>query len=403
MEDAALVSTAAVAVVATLVAAGLFARALAGLFPRLVAAPAGDRNAALDGLRGFLAVSVVCHHFFIWMGLTRLGRGWTAPAFHPFNHLGLGAVVLFFMITGYVFAPWIARGDIACWPRLALRRLFRLQPLVVLSVGLVGALALARGGAPGAGDGRALMIWLSCWSEPGLFGIADAGRINAHVLWSLKFEWLFTLLLLPLCALAARALRGRAPGWLGPVAMLLLISGLRVVLASDGAAGPILLFAPPFLIGMIAHEALAREFFRRRFAGAWGPPVAALALTYAIFRAPTPFPPLQMALYALFFCCVAARRDWPLLAGPGAQALGAWSYPIYLLHGIGLSLLFSEGGGLAAFPVGAALALLPALACLAVAAAALAHALVERPADGFGRKLAARGLAPRAQPQAAAP
>ena len=64
MEDAALVSTAAVAVVATLVAAGLFARALAGLFPRLVAAPAGDRNAALDGLRGFLAVSVVLPPLF---------------------------------------------------------------------------------------------------------------------------------------------------------------------------------------------------------------------------------------------------------------------------------------------------------------------------------------------------
>jgi peptidoglycan/LPS O-acetylase OafA/YrhL len=394
MQDAAFVGTAAVSVVATLLAAVFFARVLARRFPRLARPPEGDRNAALDGLRGYLALSVVCHHFIIWMGLTRFGLGWRAPAFHPFNHLGLGAVALFFMITGYVFAPWIARGDIAAWPRLILRRLFRLQPLVVLSVALVGAIGLARGGAPGAGDGRALMMWLSCWSEPGLFGLPEAGRINAHVLWSLKFEWLFTLMLLPLCMVAARALRGRAPAWLAPVFVLLLISGLRAL--SPAAGGPLLLFASPFLIGMIAHEALTRDWLRAPFTGPWAPAVAAAALAFATFRASTPFTPVQMAFYGLFFCCVAARRDQPLLIGAGAQALGAWSYPIYLLHGICLSLLFVEAGPLAAAaPASALLALLPAFACLAVAAAALAHAFIERPADDFGRKLAARRITAR--------
>jgi peptidoglycan/LPS O-acetylase OafA/YrhL len=394
MEEAGFLVPAGFAVLASLVAAGLFARRLAR--GKWAPAPSGDRHVALDGLRGFLALAVVSHHFLIWLGMAKFGRGWAPPAFFPFNHLGLGAVTLFFMITGYVFQPWIARGDLRRWPRLALRRLFRLQPLVALSVALVCAVCLARGGAfdarsSNAGSWRSALLWLSCWSEPDLLGIAGAGRINAYVLWSLKFEWLFTLVLLPICALAARGLRGRAPGWLAPGGLLLLFSGAGVLLPGEGAAATIAIFAPPFLIGMIAHEALARERVRAGFASPWALAAAMLALGFAMMRAPTPFSTPQLALYSLLFCCVAARRELPALTGAGAQALGAWSYPIYLLHGLLLSLLFVEGGArvATASPL-TLLALLPALACLTVAVAAFAHRTVERPAADFGRDLAAR-------------
>jgi peptidoglycan/LPS O-acetylase OafA/YrhL len=389
MDETRFLLAAGLVVIAAFVSASLCAGALArmGLAP----APARDRNAAIDGLRGYLALAVLAHHFLIWLGLIQFGRGWRAPAFFPFNHLGLGAVALFFMITGYVFQPWIAKGEITGWPRLAVRRLFRLQPLVLLSVALVVALCFARGGSVGAGQLRAVLIWLSCWSEPDLFGIAETGRINAYVLWSLKFEWLFTLFLLPICALAARALRGRAPLWLAPGALLLLVCGANFVAPGEGVLAPLAMLAPLFLIGMIAHEVLARERVRVWFAGRWRLPLASLGLIFAMARAPTPFPPMQMALYGLFFCCIAARRDLRLLTGLAAQALGAWAYPIYLLHGLFFSLLFVEGGGLvASAPPVVALALLPVAACVVVGTAALVHVVIERPMADFGRRLTER-------------
>jgi peptidoglycan/LPS O-acetylase OafA/YrhL len=403
MEETGFLWAAGAAILTTFVVAASFARWLDGVLARhgLASPPSGARNAALDGLRGVLALAVVSHHVLIWVGLTRFERGWTPPAFAPFNHLGLGAVVLFFMITGYVFAPFLARGDLGSWPRLVLRRLFRLQPLVLLSVALVCALCLfARGGTPGAGDPRAALIWLSCWGEPDLFGISGAGRFNAHVLWSLKFEWLFTLVLLPLCVLARDACPtafSRKKTLLAPGALLLLAAGLQLVLPENGLAASVALLAPPFLIGMILHEALTRARIRAVFAKPWGPPLAVLALAVAMSRAPTPLPPMQLALYSLFFCTVAARKNLSLLTGPGIQALGAWSFPIYLLHGIVLSLLFVEGDGIVtSAPPLATLALLPALACVVVAAAALAHVTVERPAAAFGQKLAALWPTPTA-------
>jgi peptidoglycan/LPS O-acetylase OafA/YrhL len=381
-----------------LVASGAAASLCAGWLARAGLGPitrTDGRNAAIDGLRGFLALAVLANHFILWIGVRTFGRGWTPTEVFAFNHLGQGAVALFFMVTGFVYYPAILAGRLHDWPGLALRRFFRLQPLVAASVLAVVLICLARGGSAHAGSfWGAALVWLSCWSEPDLLGVADAGRINAYVFWSLKFEWLFTLALLPLCLLARRWLPRRAPGWLPPGGLLLLALGANFFPPLKGIAAPLVLLTPLFLIGMLAHEIRARAQLRALLASPACGALAALALAVAALRAPTPFAPAQLSLYGLFFCSVACGQTFGgLLNGAGAQALGAWSYPIYLFHGILLSLLFTEGGAeLARLPPLGVLALLPPVACVVVGLAAFAHVWVEQPAAEFGRRLAARDL-----------
>src|SRR5689334_15646159 len=71
---------------------------------RLVdAAPgAAQRFVALDGLRGFAAISVFAFHVVVANGFMTTGQ-WAPPASGFYALLGPASVSLFFMITGFLF------------------------------------------------------------------------------------------------------------------------------------------------------------------------------------------------------------------------------------------------------------------------------------------------------------
>jgi peptidoglycan/LPS O-acetylase OafA/YrhL len=87
-----------------------------------------DHYAALDGLRGFAALSVVLHHFGHWLN---------APSLAANSHL---AVDLFFCLSGFVLPlAYEERFRVSLTPLEFFRiRLIRLMPLVVLAT-IVGA------------------------------------------------------------------------------------------------------------------------------------------------------------------------------------------------------------------------------------------------------------------------
>ncbi len=84
-------------------------RAVAVGFPL---ASGKDRIGCTDGLRGYLALFVLAHHFFIWVQIDRPGGTWAKPTVDVFNNFGQGTVALFFMTTGLVFYPYILSGSV---------------------------------------------------------------------------------------------------------------------------------------------------------------------------------------------------------------------------------------------------------------------------------------------------
>ncbi len=381
--------------VATIVLSVMSAYGLATLVSSLIARagfplpPSDRRIGCIDGLRGYLALSVLAHHFIIWTQVTRLGTPWQPPSRFLFNQIGAGGVALFFMTTGFVFYPRVLDGfRSGSWPAIYTTRLFRIVPLVVVSVALISIVIAARTGRGPDGDFLiAAAQWITTWSEPPLLGYADSGRLNAYVLWSLWYEWMFYLFVLPACALAMDVMRGRFPSWKLPlgllaVALLAQVLHLRIALVK---------VLPLFAIGMLAYECQRREAIARVLRAPAMAIAAAAALGLGMIAAPTPYG-FAMVPFGFFFTCVACGNSMGgLLRTRGALVLGECSYGIYLLHGIVLSLLFVDANTVIA-PIGTAQLplVLPLVAGTVALVTPVTYLAVERPAIRIGRHLARR-------------
>jgi peptidoglycan/LPS O-acetylase OafA/YrhL len=349
---------------------------------------ASRRIGHIDGLRGYLALSVLIHHFVIWTYLTRLGRPWGAPVENVLNQLGPGAVALFFMTTGFVFYPRVLTGWRGNrWVAVYIGRVFRIVPLVVVSVAIIAAIVHWRtGAAPGLHDVKAAALWISSWSQPALLGDASASRLNAHVLWSLWYEWFFYLLVLPACALGMDIVRGKWPGWTVPAALLVVALAARAVHLPRNVQ----VYVPLFAAGMIAFEVSRQERVAARLRGAGAAVLSVAVLAAAMLLFHEPFGIVAMAGFALFFTAVACGNSMGgILATRGALVLGECSYGLYLLHGIVLALTFVEGRPVIdTLPVPWLGVVLPLLAIVAVLVTAATYLVVERPGIGAGKRLA---------------
>jgi peptidoglycan/LPS O-acetylase OafA/YrhL len=250
--------------------------------------------------------------------------------------------------------------------------------------------------------------WLNAYTEPLSWQAVrdDAGLLSKHtghwalldVLWSLRWEVLFSLALPLLLLIAVRGLRTRL-AWM-------LVAVVCVAALLWHGSNEYLLELPPFILGMtlaFLHDDIARltaTLARRSVASA----VAQLLLGGACVCALTAdwwlpgTPPegnvaitgLAATLVALGACLavVAALVVSPFSACLRSRAI-AWtgkrSYSLYLIHSpIVVALAFAANGEMS-------LGYLLAAISLSLAAAALFHRLVETPAHRLARRLARTG------------
>jgi len=351
--------------------------------------PASDRRTGcIDGLRGYLALFVLVHHFIIRIQVVRLGGAWSPPTIYLFRNFGTGGVALFFMTSGLVFYPRVLTGFRATsWLSTYTSRVFRIIPLVAFSVLLMTLIiALRTGNRPDLHYINDVAEWLTCWGQPPIMGYPDSGRLDAYVLWSLWYEWIFYLFVLPACALAMDAMRGQLPSWVLPVAILLISLSARRVHPLWGLSR----YLPLFAVGMLAYEAQRAQAVRRLMSAKWMAVPAVVSLFFGLVSAPTPYGIPQLALLGAFFAAVACGNGvGGAFRTRGALALGECSYGIYLLHGIVLSLLFVEGATLIdRLTTDQTLVLLPIVAVVVASITPLTYVLIERPLIVLGGRIA---------------
>jgi len=364
------------------------------------------RYPALDSLRAIAAIIVMTHHYMILFpqlypyqqkGSSALIRSITFSPLH-FFWAGYEAVVLFFILSGFVLAlPHLDKKKIEYGPFI-IKRIFRIYPPYLLA--MAAALALSQTLA------RQEVRVLSSWFNEAWLGFSPSqlwqyalliGPLSLEhnsVIWSLKIEMLVCLVF-PFLFFGGVRLKPRAAA-----AAILLTFTAGFYLAKinlPGIGRPMFLRAFGFfLAGVIL--ARYREPLTASYAGL-SRIAKALLLASAVFGFCVCWYHYQPGMHkhlgfifdhvvmtassAIFIIAVLAEGKNSFLNWRPLRALGRISYSVYLYHVIILlGLVHLLHGKLSLWGI------LPLSMTVTLGIAAFSYRLIEIPSANLGKKLA---------------
>lgn len=297
----------------------------------------GRRNESIDGLRGFLAISVFMHHSSIWYQYFQIGV-WDAPRSNLFNLLGQASVSLFFMISAFLFVSKLldAKERGFDWKNFFKSRICRLVPLYFFSVAAMIILILVTASwqlnVPFPKFIESVLNWLlfTINKTPNINKSDLTLLVNAGVVWSLPYEWLlyFSLPVISLFILRKK-----------PNAIVLGIAAIFIVLFII-VHGVRISFILPFVAGSIAPllSKLTKINEKIRAPYASVAVIACLALLLLFHNAGNIF--ALILLTVIFTLTALGNSIFGILKSSTLKLLGEISYSTYLLHGFVLFITF---------------------------------------------------------------
>jgi peptidoglycan/LPS O-acetylase OafA/YrhL len=353
---------------------------------------------SLDGLRGAAALAVVIHHSANIYLVTET-RHWSllTPILRALARLGHPAVLLFFVLSGFVLYVSFLRGHDKSYRSFLSRRLLRLYPALIVAVS--GAALLHWLQSPR--DCSAFDPWMaSCWCHDltvggtlrimSLMGLRAEDNLFNPVLWSLFIEMRFSIVFMLLAVLCQRSwiviLGVGAAAYLGGAHLLAGLGYHEPFLMGDSlasTAGVTLFYLPSFILGMlVAHILHDRVGYKSWPHSNWIKTgivasliILGLAVNSDILR--------EFVFAAIIFCvCLGGSLDAMLRRRP-FLFLGRASYSLYLIH---LPILFAMTYWLQP-TIGIAGAVLIAPVLSLVVARAM-YSVIEVPGIRAGRKVA---------------
>lgn len=316
-------------------------------------APAtGARVAGLDTLRALAIVFVLAYHHQVFVS-RRPDLGW-------FSNVGWVGVDLFFVLSGYligsqILAP-LQRGEGLSLPRFYARRLLRTLPAYWVVLALYFSFPAQMGGREPPALWRFLTFTQNIQLPP--------GTAFSHA-WSLCIEEQFYLVLPLLALLGQRWVRAPRVAWALWAAAIGTGITLRCLLwqrygleAGNAVAGyhPHLYYAtwcradeflPGVGVAMLQHRHPAAWQWlmaRGRLLLALGLAAVAAMLWgahtayyidgygYGFFMTGFGYSLIALAFGVLLLAALSPNSPLHRLRVPGAAALAAWSYAIYLSH-----------------------------------------------------------------------
>jgi peptidoglycan/LPS O-acetylase OafA/YrhL len=291
----------------------------------------GKRELTLDGLRGLAALMVAAHHAALcctWLA----GGNWGEAGSTVLQLFAPVGVILFFMLTGYLFwSKARAQNGRINAIKLWRGRLYRIAPLYLFSLFIVLCVAVLQTGdhwltwANWKPLLRLLALGALSWHN---VGTVNLGEYNAGVVWTLWYEWAFYLAL-PFIA------------WLAVKRRIFIVAGLAYLLTFAGLwFGFNLQPGLFFILGMVCPALLENPRLRSLLArsilagGAIFTTVLLCWLSRHYLLAKVPTVAVAGSLFPLFIVAAAGNNFFGLLTHPAIRCLGAMSFSLYLLHGI---------------------------------------------------------------------
>jgi peptidoglycan/LPS O-acetylase OafA/YrhL len=342
------------------------------------------RYGSIDGLRGFLAISVLFHHFIVTWYWKVSGK-WMRPPEDYYQNYGKVSVAIFFAITGFLFVSKILknRGKIN-WIEFYESRIFRIYPLYVFAIIIVTIIVFSSNFKLEVSLGQIIKgytQWLTFHQPGGIVNnFLDTKLVIAGVDWTLQYEWLFYILL-PMIAIAIVRL-ARVGG-------LFLFTGCVYLfnkpMQLDSIDTSLFIF---FAVGgLSAHLNKCHKIPDSIIKSKLVSSLAMLTIVLAIFR-PVTFDSLHVVMISLFFILIVLGNDlFGIFSLNSSILLGEISYSIYLLHGVVLYLAFSvfKIAVLKNISLQEYLIFMPVMCVTVILISALTFISIEKPSIDFGR------------------
>tara|TARA_R110001599_G_scaffold79463_3_gene215303 strand:+ start:7391 stop:8578 length:1188 start_codon:yes stop_codon:yes gene_type:complete len=334
-----------------------------------------NRFGSVDGARGFLALAVFFHHFVItyyW----KIEGTWKRPPDDLYQNFGKVGVVIFFMITGFLFFSKILNKNKSVnWIQLYKSRVFRIVPLYLFSLVIITLIVFVNTNYQvNVSEIRLLKEFIG-W---GVFfggtinGFLETKLINSGVDWTLRYEWLFYLSL-PLCAFLIKKLNNFGMYFLFLGSIFLFINPIANAHFSTA-------YIIYFCIGggayFIAERLKSATRNREKIVSAINLILMVLVLFY-----PRTLDFIHVAIIALLFLLIVSGNDiFGLLSLRSSIVLGEISYSIYLLHGIILYVIFSmfKPISFSDYSISEFILFMPLVAVLVVLISAITYLFIEK-------------------------
>lgn len=296
-------------------------------------ASASKHQVELQSLRGLAAFLVMIHHSL--RTLNDRSLAWHVGEYGLNAH---GAVVIFFVLSGYVLAKSIiARGfGLDAITKFYVRRMFRIYPAlwVALVTGVFYMLVIKPVVAP------QMSSWMSRYYDSGALtvpvAVASVLGLDASLLptaWTITIE-IVASAVLPLVVWLLCSSRLAAIG--------LLLAATIVSFSFGVNARQIPLYMIDFVLGAVLATSPWLQSLR---IGTLGAAIAAVTLLF--FRRITnwdyhdPFPSFVEALASVVLISAITQHRVQWLKNQTLVNIGDWSYSIYLLH-LPIALAFTR-------------------------------------------------------------
>ena len=311
----------------------------ANFFVRNLSTTDNHEFASIDGLRGFLALTVFIHHALYWFNYSK-DLGWVNSSTNLFMNFGHASVSLFFMLTGFLFSLKLidARNKEIDWLKLYCSRFMRLTPLYLFLMVAMFFIVFSETHftlyEPLETVRTEIWYWLLFVipGHPDINTFPNTHLLTAGVIWTLPYEWYFYFLLPVLAIFVGAKSKANSGIWL-------LLSSICVIFFSAWQLNIDLFYA--FGSGGLAAAIVRTPSLRQHFCGpqaSWIA-LACFVIGYSCFAGNINFPRQVVLTTGLIFVAC-GTSIFGLLTMRSVRALSTISYGVYLLHGILLFISF---------------------------------------------------------------